>query len=99
MESLFGRFIMDIDTEKVIKEVLWKFAGRIKPIGDSSFDEKCLENTDNWKETMVFITNHLFDIYSDNINSPYGSQKKIAEKIKKDMENITKRISSMFDIE
>jgi ABC-type polysaccharide/polyol phosphate transport system ATPase subunit len=50
---------MDIDTEKVIKEVLWKFAGRIKPIGDSSFDEKCLENTDNWKETMVFITNGI----------------------------------------
>jgi hypothetical protein len=48
---------------------------------------------------MVFITNHLFDIYSDNINSSYGSQKKVAEKIKKDIEDINKRMSSMFNIE
>ena len=67
--------------DKVIFEVVSRLIGPINPSGDDSIDQYVLANINNYGKLINIMISELGEVYQYNKDSPYSSEKSIADHI------------------
>lgn len=65
---------------EMVKEVIKRLVGTIKPIGDSSIDSERQENLEVYGELISFLISEVGDVIYHNKNSLYYSVNNFVDK-------------------
>lgn len=90
IEDLIGAGMMDEINELVIECLLEKLIGPIKPIGETNYDNKALENLEKWDGVMNIMVDKMYNVATMQCNGEAS--------IMRAKQTATNKLKELFEI-